>query len=207
MGVPSAPCGEGYNDAMNDVLPDVPAMPAEIPDALPEVGEAQYLSDTRLEQLDARHITAERISGWITTIVISAGVLALWLSVLVVNWPPGVGTAITTFAAIVVVAGLAWLAHNMPRLEYHYCRYRVDAAGLEIYRGVLWRSVINVPASRVQHTDVKQGPLQRRFGLGTLVVHTAGTQFASVELGGVAYEDALRLRDQLVVHGSGDDAV
>ena len=43
----------------------------------------------------------------------------------------------------------------------------------------------NVPRSRVQHTDVSQGPLERNHGLGTLVVYTAGTDHAKVELGGL----------------------
>jgi membrane protein YdbS with pleckstrin-like domain len=56
----------------------------------------------------------------------------------------------------------------------------VDARGLEIRRGVFWRSVVNVPRSRVQHTDVSQGPLERSYGLGTLIVYTAGTDHAQV---------------------------
>ena len=68
-----------------------------------------------------------------------------------------------------------------------------------------WRTVVTVPRSRVQHTDVSQGPLERRFGLGTLVVYTAGTDHARVSLGGLAHAHALRIREQLLPRG--DDAV
>ena len=64
----------------------------------------------------------------------------------------------------------------------------------------------NVPRSRVQHTDVAQGPLERRYGLGTLVIYTAGTEHAKVALPGLAYADALRIRDQLLPR-EGADAV
>ena len=45
--------------------------------------------------------------------------------------------------------------------------------------------MIHVPRSRVQHTDVSQGPVERRFGLGTLVIYTAGTDYARVDLAGL----------------------
>jgi hypothetical protein len=77
---------------------------------------------------------------------------------------------------------------------------------LEIRRGVWWRSVVTVPLSRVQHTDVNQGPLQRRFDLSTLVVHTAGTQHATVKLEGLGKEVAESVRDELLKQ-RGDDAV
>jgi hypothetical protein len=71
---------------------------------------------------------------------------------------------------------------------------------------VFWRRTIIVPKSRVQHTDVSQGPLQRRYALGTLVVYTAGTDHAKVELPGLSYARAMRIRDHLLPSG-GDDAV
>ena len=65
---------------------------------------------------------------------------------------------------------------------------------------------MTVPLSRVQHTDVNQGPLQRRFSLSTLVVHTAGNRHAIVKLEGLGKEVAEGVRDELLKR-RGDDAV
>jgi membrane protein YdbS with pleckstrin-like domain len=46
--------------------------------------------------------------------------------------------------------------------------------------------------------------LERRYGLGTLVLYTAGTNHARVVLPGLAYERALALRDRLKPEGAGD---
>jgi hypothetical protein len=54
-----------------------------------------------------------------------------------------------------------------------------------------------VPFGRVQHIDVVQGPLQRRFGVGSLVLHTAGTRSAAVLLPGLAAAEAERMRDHI----------
>ena len=80
----------------------------------------------------------------------------------------------------------------------------VDDAGLEIARGVYWRTVTNIPKSRIQHTDVSQGPLERRYGLGTLVVYTAGTHHSEVKLPGLEFTIAQRIRAHLLPRDHGD---
>jgi uncharacterized protein len=84
-------------------------------------------------------------------------------------------------------------------------RFRLDAHGLEIHRGVFWRHEIRVPRSRVQHTDVACGPIDRQLGLATLKVFTAGTRMASVDLDGLPAARAAELRAALL--DSHDDAV
>jgi membrane protein YdbS with pleckstrin-like domain len=99
---------------------------------------------------------------------------------------------------------LAWRAHRWPGIEYRHAAYRVDDRGIEIRRGVVWRRLISVPRSRVQHTDVSQGPLERTHGLGTLVIYTAGTDHARVDLPGLDHAAALRIRAHLLPQGDGD---
>ena len=57
----------------------------------------------------------------------------------------------------------------------------------------------------MQHIDLNRGPLDRRFGLATLKVYTAGTKLASVSVDGLPEARAAQLRDALVSHD--DDAV
>ena len=56
-----------------------------------------------------------------------------------------------------------------------------------------------VPFGRVQHIDVAQGPIERSFGLATLILHTAGTRGASVPLPGLLFDEAERMRDRIRV--------
>jgi membrane protein YdbS with pleckstrin-like domain len=69
---------------------------------------------------------------------------------------------------------------------------------------VIWRAVSNVPRSRVQHTDVAQGPLDRKYGLGKLIIYTAGTQHSRVELPGLEHQTALAIRDHLLPRQAAD---
>ena len=61
-----------------------------------------------------------------------------------------------------------------------------------------------MPRSRVQHTDVSQGPLERKLGLGTLVIYTAGTDHARVALSGLDHSTALDIREHLLPGRTGD---
>jgi len=99
----------------------------------------------------------------------------------------------TAAIVIVLVLLLGYLAYRRRRRV----RWLLDAQGLAVRRGNLWQSETRVPASRVQHLDLRRGPLERLFGLSTLVVHTAGSRFGAVGLAGLAADDAERLRERL----------
>lgn len=143
--------------------------------------------------VDPRFIQLQREVGWYFTAVLSAGLLVATFSLLGVRrwyWCLPLWAAGT--------AALAWFSYRWAEIEYRHLAYRVDADGIEIRSGVYWRTVANVPRSRVQHTDVAQGPLARKYGLGSLIVYTAGTDHSKVELPGLEHQTALAIRDQLL---------
>ncbi len=87
---------------------------------------------------------------------------------------------------------------------YKHFSYAMNDFGLYINKGVFWRRKIIVPRNRVQHTDVMQGPLERRVKLAELIVHTAGTRNASVKLPGILHKEAEALRESLSFEESND---
>ena len=58
----------------------------------------------------------------------------------------------------------------------------------------------------MQHVDLMRGPIERMFGLATLVVYTAGTEGASFRLPGVDMRRAEEIRDQ-ILRARGDDVI
>ncbi len=156
--------------------------------------------------LDPRVIDVRRMVGLIVTAVLSM-VLLLALGLLGLtmgpSWPVALAGAAGWLAMTIL---LAWWLWRWPAIAYRYASYRIDDEGIEIRRGVVWRRIINVPRSRVQHTDVSQGPIERSHELSTLIIHTAGTEHARVGLPGLARPVALTLRDQLLPR-DGRDAV
>lgn len=97
----------------------------------------------------------------------------------------------------------AWFGWRRHRLTF----WRLDAQSLGVRRGHMWQSESHVPVSRVQHLDLRRGPLERMAGLATLIVHTAGTRMNTVAVAGLAHADAERLRDRLARQLDHDDAL
>jgi membrane protein YdbS with pleckstrin-like domain len=89
--------------------------------------------------------------------------------------------------------------------QYRHTYWRLDDDGLAVRRGRLWQRETRVPATRVQHLDLKRGPLQRGRNLATLVVHTAGTRNSAVTVPNLDADDAERLRDRLARQIDHDD--
>ena len=98
-------------------------------------------------------------------------------------------------AAVLALGVVATLV--LPRRRYRRWGYAEGEDELQIRRGMLIRVRTIVPFARVQHSDVAQGPVQRRYGLATLILHTAGTQSAAVALPGLSHADAEAMRDRI----------
>lgn len=153
--------------------------------------------DEGFAPLDPREITADRLVGYPIFGIIWLGLIASssasffvvedwWYAPLLVSvW-------------LLLGAFFFFLAHFWPKISHRHISWKSSDVGMEIRYGVLWKHRVVVPIARVQHVDVSQGPLQRSFDLGKLIIYTAGTKNSSVELDGLQHAQALRLRDQLI---------
>jgi membrane protein YdbS with pleckstrin-like domain len=127
------------------------------------------------------------------------------LSAILLAVPPTIAVLVWEVLGIVprglvivpVLALLAWFVVRAPLRRYAARGYSVADDRLRVVRGLLWRKDTVVPFGRVQHIDVTRSPIERQYGLATLVVHTAGTHNASVSLPGLGEADALALREAI----------
>lgn len=147
--------------------------------------------------VDPRAVQVGRLVGLSMLLPISMVPLTLFTIGWAVGGIPGQVYLVLLGVLLTLLSGLLLLAVKLPAARHRHLRYLVHEDGLRIRRGVLWRSVVWIPNSRVQHTDVSQGPLQRKYGLATLTVYTAGTTGASISLSGLEHELASRLSQHL----------
>jgi uncharacterized protein len=155
------------------------------------------------QRLDPRSVIAGRLGGWTFTIALLLVVGGSAVGALIGTHAPLVSWLGAGAIALLVFGSLAVASHFGPAVRYRTTWVRLDADGLEHEHGWLWRHHVSVPRSRIQHTDVTQGPYERRFGLATLVVYTAGTEHASIPIEGLSHETALAFRDALLARGEG----
>jgi len=111
----------------------------------------------------------------------------------------------TGFPRFIIVGVWLWLgltfffeASWLPRRRYEATSFRLSPTFYEFRSGVYWRTSVMIPISRLQHIDLLRGPLERRFGLATLEIYTAGTRNASHKIAGVQFDRALELRRRMI---------
>ncbi len=105
-----------------------------------------------------------------------------------------VPTGLLLGAALPILVYLALLA---PPRRYRAWGYGMDLEELQVRRGVWTRVHTVVPLDHVQHIDVSQGPLERAFGICSLVLYTAGTLHSQIVIPGLARGTAERMRDEI----------
>ncbi|MEV1019717.1 PH domain-containing protein [Streptomyces sp. NPDC050264] len=133
--------------------------------------------------------------------------LVLWL----IPLAAATGVLLALFAgpawAAFALLPLAVLAWSWPMLgrNWRSWRYAERADDLLISRGVLWREETIVPYGRMQLVEVTSGPLERKFGLASLQLHTAAAA-TDATLPGLVPAEAERLRDRLTELGEARSA-
>lgn len=151
----------------------------------------QCLSGPLPEQwllLPSLALTKRRCSWALTLLVVLCVVMAAqwwwdfpWLL-------PVLGSA----SGLIVLVSWFWLP-----LAVRHCRFLLRTEDFLLQSGVLWHKAVLIPLHRVQHVTISQGPLQKRFGLATLKVFTAGGVHAEATLADINYGVAQAFSEQL----------
>jgi len=128
--------------------------------------------------------------------VVPAAVLSMTLMPGWWGWAVTVPVAVGCLIAGVTVGRNRWL----------YTRWRLDEDGFRLRKGRWWQKEIFVPRARVQHLDIHNGPMERKRGLATLVIHTAGTESHALKQQGFSLQTATALRDALIPERRRDDS-
>ena len=167
----------------------------------PEVAPAH--GDPELHTLEPRLVPYWMLVNAITTTVLVGGIV---LGVVVGR------SQVPDYADLILGAGiglgtlLVLTAVLQPWLAWLTWRYGIDDELLVARYGILFREEKTIPISRLQHVDLRRGPIERVFKLATLVVFTAGTEGAIFRVPGLSVERARGMRD-LILAQRGDDVI
>ena len=111
-----------------------------------------------------------------------------------------------------VLAGIAVLSFGVAAWIWRWSRRNADSWGyleaeddLLVTGGVWFRRLVAVPYGRMQFVDVQAGPLDQRFGIASVTLHTASTETAAT-IPGLPAAEAARLRDRLTEMGGSHGA-
>jgi membrane protein YdbS with pleckstrin-like domain len=119
------------------------------------------------------------------------------------EWAPGLALLVGGALGMASLFGAAAYFYAGRRYALYQAHFHAGQ-GVVLRSGVWWRSQVWVPLARLQHIDVNQGPLDRKWGMATLALHTAGTHDHETRIAGMPLGDANALRAELLASVRGE---
>jgi membrane protein YdbS with pleckstrin-like domain len=162
------------------------------PDELPSVETAAF------NPLEKNYLKAERITFFISTVVLVLAGVAVFYFVERIQTRAIIYTAIAVF---VVISVLGWLSDS---IGFKYSGYALRDRDVLIRKGWLIRKVGVVPLNRIQHVSIQSGPIERKFGLASVSIYTAGSDDADVTIKGITEETAQKIKEWISNQLNGD---
>jgi len=89
----------------------------------------------------------------------------------------------------IAVPSLVWPLLSVPKMGY-----AIRDKDILYQSGVFWHTVTAIPFNRIQHVEKSSTPLERRFGIATLQLFTAGGSRGDLKIHGLSAGKAERLR-------------
>ncbi len=158
-------------------------------------GAAIAASPENPKKLDPRVIPIWRITALIRNgILLVAGIVGGTL----LHFYQGLSLLIVVPVWLLLILLLVLETGYLPRKRYEATSYRIGNEVFEFCSGLVWKTSVMIPISRIQHIDLLRGPLERHHGLATLSVHTAGTSNAFQRVSGLEASTAIAVRERIM---------
>lgn len=156
-------------------------------------GDIPQYSSLELQQVHPAFKKIMLIERGILWLVLSAGATAIIIT------RPGSGKPWWILGGGILLAFLLGVLFFTASKAFQNMGYALRKHDLVFRKGWLFENLQIIPLKKIQHCQVKRGPLERRYGLASLKIFTAGGTGADITLSGLRQQDAERLKDWLVI--------
>ena len=95
---------------------------------------------------------------------------------------------------IFLMALSAWHSYVWHKLV----SYAIREHDIVLRSGVFWRSEVIQPLKRLQHVELTQGPIEKRYNLSKLKLFSAGTINSTFVIPGLDYQNGARIREYVL---------
>lgn len=153
------------------------------PDDLPSVEAVTF------HPLENDYLLVERISFFLGQAII----IAIAVPVFLLVDPLQDAKVLAIFIALFLC--LSVLSFVSTGLSFKYSGYALRERDLLFKSGWLKRRIRIVVRSRIQHVSVQSGPIERKFGLSSVSIFTAGSSEADFTIKGIKEQTALGIKE------------
>lgn len=162
-----------------------------------DIGELPKAEDVPLIPIEKSYLTVLRIEWAITSIVLIIIATALIIAI----------RPLQNVLWISVIAGslllVIFLYSYIQKKSFKQKAFALRDKDLLYRTGWIVQKIHSCPFNRIQHSSVNTGIIERKFGLASLVLFTAGTDDADLHIPGLKESDAHAMKEwitQKIVH-------
>jgi hypothetical protein len=148
--------------------------------------------------LEKAYLKVSRLTYLISTIIVIAIIIAIFYFIKKIQTPI-VMSSTTGVLSVFTIFG--WIANT---LSFNYSGYALRERDVLFRRGWLVRKVRIVPLKRIQHVSLQSGPIERKFGLASISIFTAGSEEADFTINGITKETAQQIKDWIGIQLNGE---
>ncbi len=121
--------------------------------------------------------------------------LIIWLPLLIISFIPFLLVQIIFLLLIpAAILLLATIIFNLVVRKSKVKGVALREFDIAYRSGLFWRKIVIVAFNRVQHVEVSSGPLQRKFGMASVKIFTAGGSSVDLRVDGLTAERAEQIR-------------
>ena len=103
------------------------------------------------------------------------------------------------FAVIaLLLCSFLWLFFILAPNRCARTRYLLREQDINLQKGFMFWQLVSIAHNRIQHLEVRQGPVERHYGLASLIIYTAGTLGSDLIIPGLTLAQAQQLKSQLL---------
>jgi hypothetical protein len=160
------------------------------PESLPQISQLSFTP------LEPDYIKVRRVINSTVVVIFLALLAATWLITPHLNSELEIPAKIVSLVLVgisLVIAIYCWLA------DPKKC-FALREHDLSYQSGLIVRKTITQPITRVQHIEVKQGPIERRYDLACLLAYSAGGHMHTFVIPGLRFEEAKQMRAFILDH-------
>ncbi|PCJ47479.1 MAG: hypothetical protein COA74_11245 [Gammaproteobacteria bacterium] len=140
------------------------------------------------------HRNAVRLDAVIWLIIVSVAITALTI---VYYFTDLIASENAVFVIITLTA-LMLILFSMSLYSYKFKGYALREFDIIYKSGIFWQKKIILPFNRIQHLESTRGPLERKFGLATLCLFSAGGLTADLTIFGLEEKHCNEIRQLLL---------
>lgn len=120
-------------------------------------------------QLDENSIPARREEGVFTLAIYLVINVIIYFILLFFEWP----LWFVWIPVIFMILSIPYEVFLAPKWEYETTRYQINETNIQIIHGKIFNSKVLIPMRKVQHIELEQGPIVKRYQLMSIIISTA----------------------------------